>query len=83
MSDSTHPLYEKGYRRGRRRTEQEVERLARQQSHADRWNAAFLALLPTAMVAENWTLSKEQVRSGDQRVALAAAWADLAVRRMK
>ena len=83
MSDSTHPLYEKGYRRGRRRTEQEVERLAHQQSHADRWNAAFLALLPTAMLVDGWQLGDKKVVDGEQRVALAAAWADHAVRRMK
>lgn len=83
MSDSTHPLYEKGYRRGRRRTEQEVERLARQQSHADRWNAAFLALLPTAMLSDNWQVGGVDVQTSEQRTALAAGWADLAVRWMK
>lgn len=80
---STDPMYQKGYRAGRRRTEAEVEETKRLNAYAEQWNQVFITLLPTAMAAQGWTLDGKAINTGEERVRLCAAWADQAVRKLK
>lgn len=43
------------------------------------WQAAFVALLPSAISASGWKMGDKAITSGEARVGLAAAWADYAV----
>lgn len=43
------------------------------------WEKAFLDLVPVALNASGWTSDGKPVTSGDARIALAAAWADLVI----
>jgi hypothetical protein len=42
------------------------------------WQRAFLAVLPTAMTVQGWTLGQKKISTGEDRMRLAAAWADTA-----
>ena len=43
------------------------------------WQAAFVALLPSAIAAQNWKVNGTAITSGEDRVCMAAVWADYAV----
>jgi hypothetical protein len=67
--------YSKGYIAGRSRKQREIslERARREkQAFLDR---AFLAILPAAMNADNWTSGGKPIVSTVDRVKLAASWA--------
>lgn len=83
MSDSTNPLYQKGYRAGRRRTEREVAETTRKIAYAEGWNRVYTALLPVAMTCSGWSMNGQPVHSTESRVRLAKAWADEAVKNLK
>jgi len=42
------------------------------------WQKAFIAVLPYALQAQNWTRDSKAISSGEDRVNLAACWADYA-----
>ena len=63
--------YQRGYAAGRRISER------------SNWNKAFLAVLPAAMLAKGWTISKVAVQGTSSRITLAKVWADKAVKEMK
>lgn len=75
--------YSRGYAAGSKRKALTInaERMNRQR--AAFWNRAFLALLPAAMLAQNWTLGNKPITSGDDRVDLARRWADKAAKLQK
>lgn len=83
MTDSTNPIYQKGFRAGRKLTAAEVDTYERTQPYNARWNACYLALLPTAMTVHGWTMGQTSVHTAEQRIDLAKIWADLAVRKIK
>ena len=83
MSDSTHPLYQKGYARGRAKTESELKAVEQQRTSAELWNDVFLRLLPTAMQVHGWTIGERKITSTADRIELASRWADHAVERLK
>lgn len=83
MTDSQHPLYQKGYQRGRAKTEQELAEYRKTELYAERWNKVFLTMLPTAMQVEGWTIDKEKVVNSEQRIRLAKLWTDRVVQTMK
>ncbi|MEX3614553.1 MAG: hypothetical protein VB141_12570 [Burkholderia gladioli] len=44
------------------------------------WDRVFLSVLSTAIAAQGWVIGNKPVTSGDERVELAARWADHAIR---
>ncbi len=67
--------YSKGYYAGRRKVKQQrtVENVRRErQAFLDK---AFLALLPTAMTQDTWTIGGKPANTLEDRVRLAASWA--------
>lgn len=82
-ADSKRPLYVKGCARGRARTAKEVEAIVQRQRYADKWNAVFMQLLPTALTVQNWTLGNAEVSSTDTRLALCRVWTNHAMAKMK
>lgn len=82
-ADSKHPLYAKGYARGRAKTVREVQATVQRQRYAEKWNAVFIQLLPTALTVQNWTFDNAPVNSTDTRLALCCAWTNHAVAKMK
>lgn len=83
MSDSTNPLYQKGYRAGRRKTEAEVAATRRKNTYAEEWNRLYASLLPVAMTVENWQIGGQPVRSTEDRIKVAKLWADKAAENLK
>lgn len=49
-------------------------------SDSDFWERAFLAVLPLAMEVQGWRMGDKPISQGNDRVELAAVWADHAVR---
>lgn len=44
------------------------------------WERAFLAMAPSAIKCQDWTIANERVTSGAKRMELCALWADHAVK---
>jgi len=42
------------------------------------WEDSFLALLPFAMECQGWKLNERSIHTGEDRIDLAARWADRA-----
>jgi hypothetical protein len=42
------------------------------------WEDSFLAVLPFAMQAQGWTVDEKIISTGNDRIDLAAQWADAA-----
>ncbi len=88
MADSDSPLYKKGYRAGRARTEAEIaeDRLHWQKVQDQQrvlWNATFMALLPIALAAEGWQIDGKNVHTSEHRMKLAQLWTDRALAMLK
>lgn len=52
-------------------------------SDRDLWAEAFIAALPYAMQAQGWTRDSKSITSGEDRVSLAATWADYACKEFR
>lgn len=85
MSDSKHPLYQKGFRRGREKTEAEIEK-SRDQfekalSHtADTWSQFFLAGAAIVAGSPSWNLDGKEVKDTNSYAEIAARFADRAMK---
>ena len=67
--------YDRGYQAGKRRKKLLISReqvYRERQAFLDR---VFIALLPTAMTAQDWKFGSVPITSGVDRVRLAKAWA--------
>jgi hypothetical protein len=65
-------------------TDETVARIEAEASQKDeRWNAAYLAILPAAMQVQGWTIGDKKVATAEDRCQLAKLFADEAVTRMK
>jgi hypothetical protein len=72
--------YSKGYAAGKRRKQSQINRESRQRKEDAFWQRAFLAALPAAFAAQNWTRGDKPINKLDQRVLLAAETADEALK---
>ena len=77
------PDYKRGYAAGRKRGATDVMERAKYVKQADKFNAAFLAVLPACVTAEGWRDGNKVMASVPDRVALAVYFANEAARRMK
>ena len=71
--------YAKGYRAGRHKRAREVSHEKRRRQENAFWQRAFVAAIPSFMVADNWTVDGKPVATLSARIDLAAQAADLAV----
>lgn len=75
--------YKRGYAAGRKRVKLDREAERRSAEVADAWNRCYLALLPAAMLADEWTIGGAHVKTSAERINLARLWADQAAKNMK
>jgi len=78
MTREENAAYSRGYAAGKRRRLRDIQSERLRDKERAFLERAFLALLPTAMQVENWTLGKEKISTGAQRVKLARIWAQKA-----
>lgn len=83
MTDSHDPMYQKGFRRGRAKTEQEMEEVRAQWKRNEQWNQIYMSLLPIAMQVRGWSMDGTAVTNSDMRVELCRRWTNAAVRNLK
>lgn len=76
MTDKAYRVaYQRGYRAGLKSGKSNNARMTDQQF----FDEAMLRLLPTAMLAENWTMNGKQVQTSKQRVELCVEWCQMAL----
>lgn len=75
--------YSKGYAAGQRRAEREDS--ARKMADEQRafWREVFMGILPMASTQDTWTLGDKRISTPEQRMNLAALFADAAVKELK
>ena len=73
--------YAKGYQARARRIKRENEAESRRKEQQAFLDRAFLAILPAAMNAVGWTMGDKPIRTTEERVDLAARWAERALKR--
>lgn len=49
------------------------------QADKEFWQASFVAMLPAAIQSQGWKMDGKSISSGEDRVKMAAIWADYAV----
>ena len=72
--------YSNGYAAGLRRKNREVSYASRQKKKDAFWQRAFLAVLPAAFEAQNWTRGSKPISTLPDRLHLAAETADEALK---
>ena len=83
MADSDDPMYQRGFRRGRAKTEREMEEMRAQWKRNEQWNQIYMSLLPIAMQVQRWSMDDKDVTSSDARAELCRRWTNDAVRNLK
>lgn len=81
MTPEETKAYQRGYRAGRQTAKERrtVERIRREkQALLDR---IYLTMLPVAMEAENWIVDGKPVKVYEDRVRLAGAWSEIALKK--
>jgi hypothetical protein len=79
----TSPDYKRGYAAGRKRVATDLVKEAQHNTHADKFNAAFLAVLPVCVQLNGWKSGGTLINGVFQRVSLAEDFANEAVKNMK
>tara|TARA_R100000656_G_scaffold22315_1_gene19876 strand:- start:4284 stop:4565 length:282 start_codon:yes stop_codon:yes gene_type:complete len=72
--------YGRGYAAGRKRLERDKRAEARLLDERQFWDEAFLSMSAEAFRAQGWKQGDTPITNLDQRVDLAADWADRAVK---
>lgn len=72
--------YGRGYQAGKRKKSKDITQEARMRKENAFWQRAFLAALPAAFSAQNWTRGEKPITSLADRVRLAAETADEAMK---
>lgn len=73
--------YSRGYQARAHRIKRENESARRQCERQAFLDRAFLTILPSAMNAQGWTFGDKPITSTEDRVNLAARWAEHALKR--
>ncbi len=85
MNDSVEKLaerrgYAKGYAAGNARKKRETQHAEKIKQENAFWQRAFLAALPAAFAANNWTRGDKAIKTLSDRVRLASETADEALK---
>ena len=80
LKTAEHRAYAKGYAAGKRRKQCEISRETLKRKKDALWVRAYLAVLPAAFSAQNWTRGEQKITALTDRVRLAAETADEAVK---
>ena len=75
MTDPVKAAYAKGYAAGKRRKQKDISNERRERERKAFLDRVFIAVLPTAMRVEGWTIGSEKVIDSNQRIKLARIWA--------
>ncbi len=67
--------YAKGYEAGKRRRPRSTGAESFKERKAAFWRQAYIAMLPTAMLVQGWSMGDEVAQTGAQRIELATHWA--------
>lgn len=72
--------YSRGYAAGRKRLKSDMEKERRRATDEEFWDATFQAVSAAAFQCQGWSRGETPITSLNDRVDLAADWADRAVK---